>query len=1087
MSDKYNQIKQTWKNKIILNETANDWKESYGCYPTIKEFINLINEYSSISLNTSNILIEDRLITSNDITWLSKIIINEQSAGMEKIAGFSDKQWEDFLSTIEGTQDPKHPMRIKRAEALKQYPNAMEQRSRAEDPKGWKAKDAAAKKAATAAETTAKYWQAREQEKANTARGQKERVDTPPSAAPPAQERVRVTPQEAAKAPDWSARSSTRSNDPAAVRAEAEERIRQKAASDAERARARQAARPASSSVPPPAAKTSWADRLYTSADNAGNRIFTGLQRAGIGASKTGKSAVRLPFSLLGAVPMLYGGIKGEEYGREYFGGEGGAIAGEVAGAYLGNNATHFGAELGKMVATKVIPQGVQNAAKTVADKAGAFRDKLPWPDVFRLPPKDGPGFTKRNWLTLQGSGGMVSAGLGSNWADEQFQKLSPGYKAWGEENEKKKLGMKFAADLGIVTAGARMGNNASAMVGGGALANWADLKAQEYLPGYKAWGKQNPTAKFATTMAQTAAGAYLGKKALDAAAPTVAKGTAVATTVAKKVATKLAPETANWAAKTLAPRLGKYVPGLGYVAAGTLMGMGVQRAYAGDPVGGVLDIASGGASLLPFEIGVPASATIDAVSAYRDLEPEDREVVNQSAKDAVNIPKQAAAFARGIVPSGLSIPPESEDEKQKRRMLDSDNETVTAPPKRRLQPVNEQRFPKTSPEAAKSLAKEVWKAVESQFSKEAVKEIPTIKTDIKTKFEIPTYTNHPITVRNPHRPDMLFDPIDPIKLPTAAPPTITTTNTSAPTGIQTGTTTFPIKPAKAVPTLLPKIDTSTDLGTGLGTGLGTDLGTGLARETIEKAIAKAIAEAKAKARARAKEEAKIITKTDPAEQPIIPPPKIAVGITDKKDEIYQNDNIEFDSTVDDPSAQDSNAQTERLGARVNKPAPYWDQSTNSWRFITHSFELQEQKRDSEGVTGEAGEAEEEYYSDLDSDSSKEEALPINTTRLSARVNKPTPYWDQNTNSYKFMSQSQNIAESHSGTLNTKSALQARAKKQRYKVTVMENGKKLEVFATSIRGIRRVVYGKKNFRVHDSKGADITNYFKRLMSSNKST
>ena len=43
MSDKYNQIKQTWKIKSILNEAANDWKQSYGCYPTVKEFINLIN------------------------------------------------------------------------------------------------------------------------------------------------------------------------------------------------------------------------------------------------------------------------------------------------------------------------------------------------------------------------------------------------------------------------------------------------------------------------------------------------------------------------------------------------------------------------------------------------------------------------------------------------------------------------------------------------------------------------------------------------------------------------------------------------------------------------------------------------------------------------------------------------------------------------------------------------------------------------------------------------------------------------------------------------------------------------------------
>jgi hypothetical protein len=79
------------------------------------------------------------------------------------------------------------------------------------------------------------------------------------------------------------------------------------------------------------------------------------------------------------------------------------------------------------------------------------------------------------------------------------------------------------------------------------------------------------------------------------------------------------------------------------------------------------------------------------------------------------------------------------------------------------------------------------------------------------------------------------------------------------------------------------------------------------------------------------------------------------------------------------------------------------------------------------------------------------------------------------------------IQESHSGKLNTKSAIQSRVKKQQYKITVTENSKKLEIFASSIRGIRRAVYGKKNYRVFDSKGSDITNYFKRLMATKKST
>jgi hypothetical protein len=106
--------------------------------------------------------------------------------------------------------------------------------------------------------------------------------------------------------------------------------------------------------------------------------------------------------------------------------------------------------------------------------------------------------------------------------------------------------------------------------------------------------------------------------------------------------------------------------------------------------------------------------------------------------------------------------------------------------------------------------------------------------------------------------------------------------------------------------------------------------------------------------------------------------------------------------------------------------------------------------------------------------------------RLGARKNSAVPYYDQN-NKVNFTSQYGQVNESHSRTLNTKSAIQARAKKQQYKVVVVQNGKKLEIFAKSIQGIRRAVYGKQNFRVYDGKGSDITNYFKRLMASKKST
>ena len=60
-----------------------------------------------------------------------------------------------------------------------------------------------------------------------------------------------------------------------------------------------------------------------------------------------------------------------------------------------------------------------------------------------------------------------------------------------------------------------------------------------------------------------------------------------------------------------------------------------------------------------------------------------------------------------------------------------------------------------------------------------------------------------------------------------------------------------------------------------------------------------------------------------------------------------------------------------------------------------------------------------------------------------------------------------------------------KSEKQKYKIVYMQDGKKVEVFASSIRGVRRAAYGKNQFRVYDSKGSDITAYFKRLMNEKK--
>ena len=111
----------------------------------------------------------------------------------------------------------------------------------------------------------------------------------------------------------------------------------------------------------------------------------------------------------------------------------------------------------------------------------------------------------------------------------------------------------------------------------------------------------------------------------------------------------------------------------------------------------------------------------------------------------------------------------------------------------------------------------------------------------------------------------------------------------------------------------------------------------------------------------------------------------------------------------------------------------------------------------------------------------RDETAP--TERYSAMVARA----ERDKNTSKYTDYISTVNESRSGTLNTRSAVQNRAKKQQYKIVVVQDGKKLEIFAKSIQGIRRAVFGKKSYRVYDGKGSDITNYFKRLMASKKST
>lgn len=80
----------------------------------------------------------------------------------------------------------------------------------------------------------------------------------------------------------------------------------------------------------------------------------------------------------------------------------------------------------------------------------------------------------------------------------------------------------------------------------------------------------------------------------------------------------------------------------------------------------------------------------------------------------------------------------------------------------------------------------------------------------------------------------------------------------------------------------------------------------------------------------------------------------------------------------------------------------------------------------------------------------------------------------------RWMTQQIMVSE---GKLSPKESLQRRLKKQKYKVSYLQDGKKVDVFASSIRGVRRVVYGKKQYRVFSSTGSDVTGYFKKMLGS----
>ena len=75
----------------------------------------------------------------------------------------------------------------------------------------------------------------------------------------------------------------------------------------------------------------------------------------------------------------------------------------------------------------------------------------------------------------------------------------------------------------------------------------------------------------------------------------------------------------------------------------------------------------------------------------------------------------------------------------------------------------------------------------------------------------------------------------------------------------------------------------------------------------------------------------------------------------------------------------------------------------------------------------------------------------------------------------------QGVLPMYENVYNPKLSLKKKTEKQKYKVVVIQDGgKKVEIFASSLRGVKRAIFGKSNYKIYDSKGTDISGYFKQM-------
>ena len=95
----------------------------------------------------------------------------------QKLAGFSHEQFEQIMRPIAGGDDPNHPLRLKRKQALIDFPNEMDIRAQQQDPRGYRARQNTGSSSSQQDATQQANREAEQRRKTREAQAKQERAD----------------------------------------------------------------------------------------------------------------------------------------------------------------------------------------------------------------------------------------------------------------------------------------------------------------------------------------------------------------------------------------------------------------------------------------------------------------------------------------------------------------------------------------------------------------------------------------------------------------------------------------------------------------------------------------------------------------------------------------------------------------------------------------------------------------------------------------------------------------------------------------------------------------------------------------------